>query len=492
MIRIPGIEKQKIAVYGLGATGLAACEALVASGAEVFSWDEAPSARAKTKNTKFAAGQPKDWPWDELASLVLSPGVPLTHPKPHVIVRKARQERVEIVGDVELFARAVRGFEATGRATPNGKAPARPRGVAITGSNGKSTTTALVGHVLKEAGKRVHVGGNIGLPILALPELTADTTYVLELSSFQLDLAKTFRPDVAVLLNVTPDHLDRHGDFARYVAAKKRIFRARRPGDLAIVGVDDEPWQSICAELRLAGRDVDFDGRAALWGGDVAPVSARGALGRGVFALGGRIFYRLGDASGEAGDVSGVAALRGPHNGQNAAAALAAAMWEGVAPVGAARAMTRFPGLPHRMETMGPRGGVLYVNDSKATNVEAAANALAAYKNVYWIAGGRAKEGGFASLKPLMREVRGAYLIGEAAREIESDLAGATPCFQCGDLDAAFARARRDAESAGEPGPVVVLSPACASQDQYKNFEERGAAFKKLVSAVNAADGEAA
>ncbi len=458
MILVPGVAKRKFGVFGLGATGLSVAEALVASGAEVHSWDEKAEARDKTANTEFRAEHPKEWPWSEFTALVLSPGVPLTHPKPHAIVRKAQQEKVEVVGDVELFARALNAMPES----------MRPKVVAVTGSNGKSTTTALIGRILKEAGLQAVVGGNIGLPMLSLAAPTPETVYVLELSSFQLDLATSLRADVAVMLNLSPDHLDRHGDMAGYIASKKRIFRNQTKDDWALVGVDDVHSQALCAELSGAGR------------AKVAPISAEGALGRGVFALSGKLFYNLDGKTGEAGDISNVAALRGAHNGQNAAAALAAAMALGVAPPLAVRLMERFEGLPHRMEIVARSGRVLYVNDSKATNADAASKALTSYAEIFWIAGGKPKEGGVASLRPLMNRVRGAYLIGEAAKEFEAQLAGAVPCIQCGDLAAAVARAGRDA-TLNKNEAVVLLSPACASYDQFKNFEERGDAFRRLA-----------
>jgi UDP-N-acetylmuramoylalanine--D-glutamate ligase len=470
MIIVPGIGRQKIGVYGLGATGVSVCESLSASGAEVYCWDDSVSAREKTANTRYRAEHPKEWPWKELRSLALSPGVPFTHPAPHPIVKKARRTGVEIIGDIEFFARAV---NACARRE-------RPRVVAVTGSNGKSTTTALIGHVLRECGLDAVVGGNIGKPALSLPEIQAGRVYVLELSSFQLDLAKTLRANTATLINLSPDHIDRHGDMEGYVEAKTRIFHNQTKEDSAIVGVDDQWSQAVCARLLAEGAQT------------VVPISAEGALGRGVFALDGRLFYGFADKSGEAGDISRVASLRGRHNWQNAAAALAAAIAEGIAPNVAAKAMERFAGLPHRLEIVAKKGRILFVNDSKATNADAAGRALEAYDDVYWIAGGRPKEGGVASLRPLMNRVRAVYLIGEAAREFESQLAGAVRCVQCGDLPTAVARAAKDAAASGLAAPVVLLSPACASYDQFRNFEERGEAFRKIANQLDTFDGEAA
>ncbi|MEZ5921376.1 MAG: UDP-N-acetylmuramoyl-L-alanine--D-glutamate ligase [Parvularculaceae bacterium] len=472
MITIPGIEKKKIAVFGLGATGLSTCEALSASGAEVFAWDEKEEARDATRNTRYGAEHPKDWPWKEIKSLALSPGVPLTHPAPHAIVRKAHQEGVEIIGDIEFFARAV-------NALPKRE---RPRIVAISGSNGKSTTTALIGQLLKETGRDTAVGGNIGKPVLSLPDLRGDRIYVLELSSYQLDLAKTLRANTAVLLNLSHDHIDRHGDMEGYVAAKRRIFLNQEVDDTAVIGVDDPFSQGVCAWLLAQNPKRK-----------VVPISSEGALGRGVFALSGKLYYSLGENSGVAGDISSITALRGVHNWQNAAAALAAAIAEGVAPNLAVMAMERFQGLPHRMELVARKANVSFVNDSKATNADAAMRALKSFKNIYWIAGGKAKEGGVSSLRPLMDNVKGVYLIGDAAVQFEQQLAGAAPCIQCGDLPSAISRAARDASRGGDHGEsVILLSPACASFDQFRNFEERGDVFRKLARQIEAMNGEAA
>lgn len=470
MILIPGIEKKKVAVYGLGITGLATCEALSMSGAEVYCWDDKEEAREKTANTRYAAEHPKSWPWEELRSLALSPGIPLTHPSPHPIVRKAHQAGVEIIGDIEFFARAVNALPMQ----------ERPRIVAVTGSNGKSTTTALIGHVLKECGRDSIIGGNIGKPALILPAIESQKTYVLELSSFQLDLAKTLRANTAVLLNLSPDHIDRHGSMVGYAAAKRRIFLNQEKDDIAVIGVDDEWTQGICAKLMTERAQK------------VMPISAEGALGCGVFAINARLYYSLGEKTGEAGDIATIASLRGQHNWQNAAAALAAAIAEGVAPNIAANAMDRFQGLPHRMEIVAKKGAVTFVNDSKATNADATSRALKSYQDIYLIAGGKAKEGGITMLRPLMDRVRAVYLIGDAAREFEEQLAGVVSCFQCGDLPTAVSRSARDAAMSGSPAPVVMLSPACASYDQFRNFEERGEVFRKLANQLENLNGEAA
>ncbi len=469
MFALTGVSKRKYAVFGLGATGRAAAAALVSAGAEVYCWDEAKQARAAADETAFPSSHPKEWPWAELQAVVLSPGVPLTHPEPHVIVRKARQEDVPVIGDIELFARTISAM----------KKEERPRVVAVTGSNGKSTTTALIGHILREAGRKVHVGGNIGEPILSLPAASPDATYVLELSSYQLDLSESLKANCAVFLNLSPDHLDRHGSMEAYFAAKRRIFANQASGDLAVVGVDDDYAQAACAELAQEGRVR------------VTAISSRGALGRGVFALDGRLYYRLGEKTGEAGQIASVEPLAGAHNHQNAAAALAVAIDFGVAPAVAIRSMERFKGLPHRSEVVAQQGGVLFVNDSKATNAAAAARSMSAYDEVYWIAGGRAKEGGVDALRPALSRTRTAYLIGEAAGDFEAALGDVVRCERCGDLEAAVARAVADAldgpQAATGRRRAVLLAPACASHDQFRNFEERGEAFRRAVHEALAA-----
>ena len=462
MIVIPDVKNKKIAVFGIGVSGLATCEALIASGAQVFSYDESAKAREKTANTEYRCEHPKEWPWKELTAVVVSPGVPLTFPKPHAIVRKAHQEKVPVFGDTELFARAVNAMPET----------ARPRLIGVTGTNGKSTTTALIGHILKEAGVEVYVGGNIGEAVLSLPEPGAETVYALELSSYQLDLTHSLRLNAAVFLNLAPDHLERHGTMDNYLAAKMRIFRNQTAEDLAVVGVDDDYGQAVCTEL------------TARHPAATAPVSAHGALGRGYYALDGELFYNLDGKTALAGDINGARALAGPHNHQNIAAAVAACARFGAAPAVAVKAAERFEGLPHRLETVGRIGKTVFVNDSKATNAAAAGRAIGAYRDVYWIAGGRAKEGGVAELRDMMNRVRKAYLIGEAADDIAAQLDGAVDCRKCRDLASATAQAAEDAEAGDAKAPIILLSPASASHDQFRNFEERGEAFRAAVAAL--------
>jgi UDP-N-acetylmuramoylalanine--D-glutamate ligase len=461
VIPVRGFEGKTVAVFGLGRTGLTAARALKAGGAEVALWDEKADAREKAAAEGFAVVDLAEADWSRFAALLLSPGVPLTHPKPHWTVEMAREAGVEILGDIELFARTV-------NAAPEHK---RPKVVAITGSNGKSTTTALVGHLLARAGKDARVGGNIGVGVLGLEDMHGGAVYVLELSSYQLDLTSSLRPDAAVLLNISPDHLDRHGGMEGYVAAKRRVLLNQDKGDTAVIGVDD-PWcQQICTEITAANRRT------------IRMISAQKSLGRGVYALQGVLYDATGERVEEVCDLTRARSLPGRHNWQNAAAAYAAARALGVRPEEAAQGLMSFPGLAHRMENVGQIGRVRFINDSKATNADAARQALSSYPKVYWIAGGQPKAGGIDSLTDLFPRVARAYLIGEAAEAFGRTLEGRAPAVQCGDLQTAAARAFADAASSGEDA-IVLLSPACASFDQFTDFEARGEAFRSAVLAL--------
>ncbi len=461
MIPVLGFEGKTVAVFGLGRTGLAAARALVAGGARVAAWDETEAARTVAAAEGLDLVDLASADWSAFAALMLSPGVSLTHPAPHWTVAKARAAGVEIVGDIELFARTV-------ALAPEHR---RPKVVAITGTNGKSTTTALIGHLLREAGRDVHVGGNIGVGVLGLPDMHGGAVYVLELSSYQLDLTSSLKPDVAILLNISPDHLDRHGGMAGYVAAKRRVLLNQSKGDTAVIGVDDAWGQQACTEITAANRRT-------IW-----PISARKAIGRGVYALQGRLYDATDGRVTEVADLTTARSLPGRHNWQNAAAAYAAARGLGVSTADAVAGLMSFPGLAHRMETIGLIGQVRFVNDSKATNVDAARQALSAYPKVFWIAGGRPKEGGIDCLADLFVVVAKAYLIGEAQAAFARTLEGRAPAVQVGDLRAAVRAAFADARRDGGPA-IVLFSPACASFDQYADFEERGEAFRAAVEAL--------
>jgi UDP-N-acetylmuramoylalanine--D-glutamate ligase len=461
MIPVRGFEGRTVAVFGLARTGLAAARALRAGGAEVALWDETPAAREAAQAAGFSLTDLAKADWSQFAALMLSPGVPLTHPAPHWTVQRAREAGVEIVGDIELFARTV-------NAAPEHK---RPKIVAVTGTNGKSTTTALIGHICAQAGRDARIGGNIGVGVLGLDDMHGGAVYVLELSSYQLDLTSSLKPDVAIVLNISPDHLDRHGGMEGYVAAKRRILLNQGKGDTAVIGVDDSWGARICTEITAANRRT------------IVPVSASKAMGRGVYALDGLLYDATGERAVEVADLKRARSLPGRHNWQNAAAAYAAAKGLGIAAEEAAEHLMTFPGLAHRMETVGTIGKVRFVNDSKATNTDAARQAMSSYPKFYWIAGGQPKIGGIEALHDLFGRVEKAYLIGEAAKAFARTLKGKAGFADCGTMQAAVAQAFADAQASGQDA-VVLLSPACASFDQFADFEERGEAFRAAVQGL--------
>lgn len=459
MIPVTEYAGRDVAVYGLGRTGLAAAKALAAGGARVHAWDDGEPARLKAEAEGINVSDINKRDWQKFAALVLSPGIPYRFPQPHRLVRMAEMMNVPVVGDMELFARAVQALPEKGR----------PKVVGITGTNGKSTTTALIGHILREAGRDVRIGGNIGTGVLDMASLNANAVYVLELSSYQLDLVDSLHCDVSVFLNISPDHLDRHGGMAGYVAAKTRIFANQRPRDVAVIGIDDPHSQALAM-----GRSRPGDAR-------VVQISSEFGLARGVSAVDGHLYDSTGGQAIRVGDLSDAQALPGRHNYQNAAAAYAACQALGVAPGRIMAAIQSFPGLAHRMEQAGEVEGVRFVNDSKATNAQAAEQALKTWPKVHWIVGGVAKADGIAPLAPWFDRVHQAYLIGESEGDFAKTLKGKTKTVSCGTLEAATQAAFDAAKASGETDPIVLLSPACASFDQFKDFEARGEAFKGIV-----------
>jgi UDP-N-acetylmuramoylalanine--D-glutamate ligase len=448
-LRIPDMAGKIVALLGLGRTGMATAAALRDSGATVWAWDDSATARAAAPADIITDLTQADWSRPEM--LVMSPGIPHTHPAPHPVAALAKRAGKRLIGDIELLYRAM---------------PAR-RYVGITGTNGKSTTTTLIAHILRQGGKNVEVGGNLGDAALSLEPLPSDGIYVLELSSYQLELTPTPMCDVGVLLNITPDHLSRHGGMDGYIDAKALILRPKGRGSIGVLGVDDQPCRDLFAKLQGAGRKL-------------IPISVEREVVGGIDALNGVLIDRTGAAPQTIIDLKTIATLPGSHNWQNAAAAYVAAQAMGLDRTAIVAGLKSYPGLAHRQELLATVAGVRYVNDSKATNADAAAKALACYDNVYWIIGGRAKEGGLAGLEPFYPRVRHAYLIGECADAFAQQLGDLLPFTQCGTLDKAVAAAHQNAKS----GDVVLLSPACASWDQYPNFEARGDHFRRLVLAL--------
>ncbi len=457
MIPVTCLAGRDVAIFGLGGSGLATARALVAGGARVHAWDDNEAARARAAVEGFRVVDPSAADWTRLDHFVLSPGVPLTHPEPHWTVRKARAAGVEIIGDIELFCRE------RARLAPNSPF------VAITGTNGKSTTTALVAHILRGAGKDVQMGGNIGVPVLALEPPSMQRHHVIECSSFQIDLAPSLSPWIGVLLNLTPDHIDRHGTMENYAAVKERLVARAR---FAVVGADDSWCEAIVHDLRRAGvRVLPISSRDAILAGGARAEPAGGSGARS-------------EAADPIVDLRDARALRGAHNGQNAAAAWRVCELLHLPSADIARGVRTYSGLPHRMEEVGRVGRVLLVNDSKATNADAAEKALLSFDDIFWIIGGKPKEGGVESLRPLFPKIRKAYLIGAASDEFAATLGDAAPHEFCGTLDVAIERAARDAGASEAREPVVLLSPACASYDQFPNFEVRGNAFRDLARAL--------
>jgi UDP-N-acetylmuramoylalanine--D-glutamate ligase len=459
MIPVTSFAGKTVAVFGLGGSGLASCQALKAGGAEIVAGDDGADNLAKAAAEGFVTADLRGVSWKNFAALVLTPGAPLTHPAPHWSVLLAREAGVEVIGDIELFCRERR------RHAPN--APF----VAITGTNGKSTTTALIAHLMRFAGYDTQMGGNIGTAILSLQPPRMGRVHVIEMSSYQIDLAPSLDPSVGILINISEDHIDRHGTLDRYAAVKERLVAGVKPEGTAIVGVDDVWCRNIADRLDRAGKNV-------------VRVSVRNPLADGVYVERETILRASGGARSEIARIGGIGSLRGLHNAQNAACASACAQALGVSLGVLQDGLRSFPGLAHRMEQVGRLGHVLFVNDSKGTNADAAAHALSSFADIFWIAGGRAKAGGVTSLAEFFPRIRKAYLIGEAANEFAETLSTRVPHEMSGTLDVAVASAARDAQASGLPDPVVLLSPACASFDQYRNFEIRGARFRDLVQAL--------
>jgi len=447
MMDLPFARDKTYAVMGLGRTGRAAARALRASGAKIIVWDDGEKARDWAASEGFTVARLTRETLADVDDVIWSPGIPHALPAPHPAAEAARAAGLDLITDIDLL----------GRADPDAKV------VAITGTNGKSTTTALAAHVLTALGDRARPGGNIGVPVLEAEALGRGGVHVLELSSYQTELLRHLAPEVGVFLNLTPDHLDRHGDMSGYLAAKARLLDAVIDGGVQIVGVDQEPTAALAATLDAEERTV------VLTIGDTGQIRIDGD--------------GFTTPDGTRLNLPETRALRGRHNAQNAAAAfaIAAALGHGTAAI--LDAIRSFPGLDHRQEIVATVAGVTYVNDSKATNAEAAATALSAFDQVHWIAGGRMKAGGIDSLAALFPRIRHAYLIGECAEAFAATLADKVGHQISRTLD----RAVRDAHDRATAGQVVLLSPAAASFDQFESFEARGDAFRSLVQGLKEA-----
>jgi UDP-N-acetylmuramoylalanine--D-glutamate ligase len=459
MTPVTSFAGKTVAVFGLGGSGLASCHALKAGGAEVIAGDDDIDRLAEAARAGFTTADLRTVSWANFAALVLTPGVPLTHPAPHWSVLKAREAGVEVIGDIELFCRERRRH-----------APEAPF-VAITGTNGKSTTTALIAHLMRVAGYDTQMGGNIGTAILSLEPPRMGRVHVVEMSSYQIDLTPSLDPSVGILLNVSEDHIDRHGTLEHYAAVKERLVAGVQPQGTSIVGVDDGFARETADRLDRAGKRV-------------VRVSVKNPLADGVYVEHETILRASGGARSEIARLGGIGSLRGLHNAQNAACAASCALALGVSREVLQKGLRSFPGLTHRMEQVGRRDHVLFVNDSKGTNADAAAHALSSFSDIFWIAGGKSKQGGITSLTGFFPRIRKAYLIGEAAQEFAATLGDSVPHEISETLEVAVEHAARDAGESKFAEPVVLLSPACASFDQYRNFEIRGARFRELVQAL--------
>jgi len=462
MIPVRGYGGHKVAVFGLSRSGLSAALALRAGGAVPVCWDDNEVARQQAEAAGLlVADLNKDKPWEDVVSLIVSPGIPHLYPDAHAIVQKAWGLGVVVDNDIGLFFRSYATAEWD-------KFDVMPKVICITGSNGKSTTTALIAHILQEAGKPVQMGGNIGRGVLDMNPAQDGEIVVLELSSYQCELARALAPDMAVFMNLTPDHLDRHGGIGGYFAAKRRLFAEGGP-DKAIIGVDEPEGRYLANQVRQDSETGDPV---------IAISSGRKLQGRGwsVFARKGFLAeWRKGRQIASI-DLRNMQGLPGAHNHQNACAAYAVCRALAIAPKVVEAGLQSYGGLAHRCQIVAQHDGVIYVNDSKATNADAAEKALLAFKNIHWIAGGQAKEGGIASLAPLFGRVIKTYLVGAAADQFAEQLGDAAH-EESGTVEAAVKAAAKNAKS----GDVVLLAPACASFDQFESFEARGDAFTAAV-----------
>lgn len=463
MIPVKGFDGRKVAVLGLGRSGLATAHALEAGGATALCWDDGQEARDRAEGQGLILHDlNKGNAWEDVSALIVSPGIPHLYPEPNKLILRAMNEGVPVDNDIGLFFRSFADQEWDSFDT-------LPRIVAVTGSNGKSTTSALIHHVLEHAGRPTQLAGNIGRGVLDIDPAHDGEVVVLELSSYQTDLARSLTPDIAVFTNLSPDHLDRHGGMGGYFAAKRRLFAEGGP-DRAVIGVDEVEGNYLAGQLSEGAADDR-----------VIRVSVERKLsgpGWQVFARKGFLSeYRKGRQIGSV-DLRAVKGLPGSHNHQNACAAYAVCRSLGLSPKVIEAAFHAFKGLPHRSQLVGEKDGVAFVNDSKATNVDSARAALGAFSNIRWIAGGLGKDGGIDGLSDALSQVTKAYLIGHSAREFALQL-GDVPYEICETMENAVAAAARDAQS----GDTVLLAPAAASFDQYPDFEKRGEDFTRLVEA---------
>jgi len=451
MIIPSSFNEQTVFVLGLGRSGRSVAHSLFKAGAHVLAWDDQEAARHTAKIQGIPLANLASLDWKNVHHLFLSPGIPHHYPAPHPLVLKAQSVGLHPTSDLEILYRS----------QPNA------RYVGITGTNGKSTTTSLIGHILKESGRLVEVGGNLGIPAMDLNPLEKDGIYVLEVSSYQLETSPNLHFNISILLNITPDHLDRHGGMDGYIRAKKLIYKNARPQDTLVISVDDLHCLKIYESLKSSEKIP------------LLPISVNKVLSDGIYVKEGILYENTHPVL----NVKQLERLKGQHNWQNIAAAYGALRSLGLEPESIAKGISSFPGLAHRQEVVARHKNVLFVNDSKATNAEAAEKVLECYQGspLYWILGGRPKEGGITTLTPYFSKIKHAFLFGEAKSSFLPTLQGNLPLTLCDTLEEAVSRASRLAFDNQEQGAVVLLAPACASWDQFSDFEARGNAFCMAV-----------
>ncbi len=454
MIIVECFAGQTVVVLGMGRTGKAAARAIQAGGGRVHVWDDNSALRTEARNLDLQVTDPFLLDWKSVSALVISPGIPHTFPEPHPVALKAKNAGVPLISDVDLLGRTQTAAKYIG----------------ITGTNGKSTTTALIGHILKSARQDVEVGGNIGIPVLTLEPLAADGFYVLEMSSYLNELTRSIRFDAAVLLNITPDHLDRHGSMEGYVAAKEMLFQNQLPGSVAVIGLDDARSQRIYNRLKAT--------RVA----NVVGISSRKKVKGGIYYKDGVFVDDAFDNQGVVLDSSTASGFAPGLHWQNICAAYAVCRHLGFSRTMIMENIRSFEGLAHRQQLVSTIDDTMYINDSKATNMASAKEALNNFDNIFWILGGRLKGESLTALSDYFPKIRKAFLIGEAIETFAQILESAgVPYVESGDLEQAVHDARNAALASGIAKPTVLLSPCCASFDQFDNFEARGDVFCQLV-----------
>ncbi|MDP3532897.1 MAG: UDP-N-acetylmuramoyl-L-alanine--D-glutamate ligase [Alphaproteobacteria bacterium] len=453
MLNLSLFSGKKFGVLGLGKSGLATALALQKNGAHVIAWDDGQEGRKNAENQGVIIKPFDAIVLSTLDMLVVSPGVSLTYPKPHAVIALAKELNIPLTGDLDLFYKAHQHVNFIG----------------ITGTNGKSTTTSLLGHILKQAQREVTVGGNIGTPVLELDSISENGIGVLEVSSYQLDINPQLKFKVAILLNITPDHLDRHGNFENYVQTKKKIFQHQMSDDFAVIGIDSPSCNVIARELEEKNKQK------------IIKIAIERVIPGAYYTQNGVLFDGTSKQIRTILDLKDLPRLKGQHNWQNAAAAYIACHVLGISDAQIIDGLRTFPGLVHRQEYVASTNNIQFINDSKATNGEAAAKALVCFDNIYWILGGLPKQDGLTATIPYFSKIKHAFLIGKAAPEFAEELKGRVPYTHCEILEKAVLAAYEQAKRDQLPNATILLSPACASWDQYSSFEVRGDAFKKNV-----------